>query len=175
MANHLSDSYGFAPIASSQAKVLILGTMPSTASLLKQQYYSHPRNTFWPIMSALFDMSIDLDYLQRKEILINNDVAIWDVLQHCRRIGSLDANIDMTSITINDFDSFFDYHPLITSLFFNGSTAEKMYKRYVQPMLSHRFLPLEYQRLPSTSPAYASLGLVQKIEAWRVVKDSMIK
>ncbi|MDP2902174.1 MAG: DNA-deoxyinosine glycosylase [Methylovulum sp.] len=175
MVNGLSDSNGFAPIVSQQAKALILGTMPSVASLLKQQYYGHPRNAFWPIMAALFGADIEFDYQQRKEILIGNGIAVWDVLQYCRRPGSLDANIDMTSIKINDFEYFFAHYPLITRLFFNGSTAEKMYRCHVLSELNNRFPYLEYRRLPSTSPAYASLGLAQKIEAWQVIKESMIK
>jgi len=175
MVNDVSGNDGFAPIVSEQAKVLILGTMPGTASLLKQQYYGHPRNAFWPIMAALFGANIEFDYQQRKEILIANGIAVWDVLQYCRRLGSLDANIDMASIKINDFGSFFARYELITQVFFNGLTAEKMYKCHVLSTLNNRFPRLEYRRLPSTSPAHASLGLAQKIEAWRVIKESVVK
>lgn len=174
MVNDLSGSDGFAPIVSERAKVLILGTMPGTASLLKQQYYGHPRNAFWPIMAALFGAGVEFEYQQRKEILIDNGIAVWDVLRYCRRPGSLDANIDMASIKINDFIGFFTCYPSITQVFFNGAGAEKLYKRHVQSMLDNCFPYLAYRRLPSTSPAYAALGLAQKIEAWRVISESMV-
>ena len=77
----MSDIDGFAPIISGNASVLILGTMPSEASLLKQQYYGHPRNAFWPIMSALFASDPELCYRRRKEMLMKNGIAVWDVLK----------------------------------------------------------------------------------------------
>ncbi|MDO9106341.1 MAG: DNA-deoxyinosine glycosylase [Methylovulum sp.] len=174
MMDELSGNDGFAPIVSEQAKVLILGTMPGTTSLLKQQYYGHPRNAFWPIMTALFGIGAGLDYPLRAEMLSNNGIAVWDVIQHCRRLGSLDANIDIASVKVNDFGVFFIRYPLITQVFFNGAAAEKMYRTHLQPALQDRFPYLQYRRLPSTSPAHASLSLEQKIESWRVIKASMV-
>jgi len=70
---------GFAPIVSGNASVLILGSMPSETSLILQQYYGHPRNAFWPIMSALFGVAPELCYQHRKEVLMENGIAVWDV------------------------------------------------------------------------------------------------
>jgi double-stranded uracil-DNA glycosylase len=166
---------GFAPIVSKNACVLILGTMPGAASLAKQQYYGHPRNAFWFVMNALFAMNAGLCYLERKNELINNGIAVWDVLQSCRRTGSLDSNIDRQSIKINCFDEFFTEYRSIMNVFFNGAMAEKLYKSYVSPTLGDKFSYLSYHRLPSTSPANASLNLAQKIDAWQIVKQSMVK
>ncbi|MDD5580336.1 MAG: DNA-deoxyinosine glycosylase [Methylobacter sp.] len=171
----MSDIEGFAPLVSTNAEILILGSMPGVASLLKQQYYGHPGNAFWPIMGALFAAYPELGYQQRKEILLENGVAVWDVLQSCKRLGSLDSNIELSSITINDFTSFFDEYQLIRHVYFNGGMAEKVYKKHILPILNKRFSYLEYQRLPSTSPAFASLRLEQKIAAWKVIKLDMIK
>jgi TDG/mug DNA glycosylase family protein len=171
----MTDIRGFAPIVSKGAQVLILGSMPSEVSLFKQQYYGHPSNAFWPIMGALFGAFPDLDYDRRKAILMENKVAVWDVLQSCQRQGSLDSNIAWASIKTNDFVGFFSEHKFIRRVFFNGGMAEKVYKKYILPSLDQRFTYLEYQRLPSTSPAHASLNLAQKIEAWKVIKQPVVK
>jgi hypoxanthine-DNA glycosylase len=166
---------GFAPIASSLGTVLIVGTIPSEASLLKQQYYGHARNAFWPIMGVLFGFNAGLCYQRRKEMLVENGIAVWDVLQSCNRLGSLDANIKLATIVTNDFAGFFTGHTGITRVFFNGKMAEKLYQKRILPTLSPCFSYLEYQCLPSTSPAYASLKVEQKVEAWKVIKQPVVK
>ena len=166
---------GFAPIVSVNARVLILGTMPSEASLLRGQYYGHPRNAFWPIMGALLGFAPDLCYQRRKALLMDNEIAVWDVLQSCYRLGSLDSNIRLATIRTNDFAGFFAEHQGINRVFFNGRMAEKLYQKRILPTLKHRFSYLEYQCLPSTSPAYAALKIEQKIEAWKAIKQSMVK
>ena len=171
----MSDIDGFAPIVSGNASVLILGTMPSEASLSRQQYYGHPRNVFWPVMSSLFGSDPELSYQRRKEVLKENGIAVWDVLQSCNRLGSSDSNIKLATIKTNDFAGFFAKYGSITQIFFNGRMAEKLYLKRILPTLNHRFSYLVYQSLPSTSPAYAVLKLEQKIEAWKVIKQHVVK
>lgn len=166
---------GFAPIVSKSARVLILGSMPSTTSLAKQQYYGHPKNAFWQVMGALVGARPELDYQQRKQILIDHHIAVWDVLQSCIRPGSLDSNIDMDSIEVNDFVDFFSEYRSIKRVFFNGGAAEKVFNKQVLPKLDNRFGYLEYQRLPSTSPAHAGRTLEQKINAWKVILQPVVK
>lgn len=166
---------GFEPIISINAKILILGSMPSTASINPQQYYGHPRNAFWPIMNALLNSNTDQSYSSRKNLLNSNHIALWDVLKHCQRTGSLDANINLTSAKTNDFISLFSKNPSIMQVFFNGKLAEKLYKKHILPSLDNQYTYLKYYYLPSTSPAYASLKLEQKIEAWKAINQSMIK
>lgn len=160
---------GFPPIADNRAKVLVLGSMPSEASLFKQQYYAHPRNAFWSVMGALFAAYPELDYEVRKRILLQNGVAVWDVLASCRREGSADSDIIRDSIQTNDFAAFFRQHAAIKRVFFNGGTAEALYKKYVLPVLDGKYTVLRYQRLPSTSPAFAGMSRQQKIDAWRAI------
>ena len=166
---------GFAPIVSKSAKVLILGSMPSTASLAKHQYYGHPRNAFWPVMGALVGAKPELDYQRRQQILIDHHIAVWDVLQSCRRPGSLDSNIDMDSIKVNDFIAFFCEYRNIERIFFNGGAAERVFNKQVLPKLNDRFGYLQYQRLPSTSPAHAGMTLEQKINAWKAILQPVVK
>jgi len=100
---------------------------------------------------------------------------VWDVLQSCNRLGSSDSNIKLATIKTNDFAGFFAKYGSITQIFFNGRMAEKLYLKRILPALNHRFSYLEYQSLPSTSPAYAVLKLEQKIEAWKVIKQHVVK
>ncbi len=165
----MDNIFGFPPIAKENAKILILGSMPGDVSLQKQQYYGHQRNAFWPIILSLFSevSSLeDIDYSQRKELLIEKHIAVWDVLQHCVRAGSLDTAIKMDSIKVNDFYQFFSDHKAITKVCFNGAKAEGIYVKYVLPQIKDQFDYLQYVRLPSTSPAHAAMTLDQKKEVW---------
>jgi TDG/mug DNA glycosylase family protein len=97
--------------------------------------------------------------------LKKSGIALWDVLHSCVRKGSLDSAIDARSIKANDFDAFFDKHPKIKLVCFNGSTAEQCFKRHVSPSLLQP--SIRYVRLPSTSPAHAGLSFDKKVAAWR--------
>ncbi len=163
--------HSFEPVSRPDAKVLLLGSMPGVRSLQQAQYYAHARNAFWPIMGALFGATPELAYPERLRILQSQRIALWDVLQRCERIGSLDADIEETSIVANDFAAFFAQHPDIRWVFFNGAKAQAAYKKYVLSMLPATGNSKRYTRLPSTSPAHAGIDLNQKLEQWKIVKD----
>ena len=161
----------FPPIENPTAHILILGSMPGKESLRAGQYYAHRRNAFWPIMGELVGAAPTMAYEARTQILKSAGIALWDVLASCMRHSSMDADIEANSICPNDFASFFFRHPNITHVFFNGSMAEKCFHQHVQPLLEPLFKqsPLHYQRLPSTSPANASVRYEQKLKAWKVI------
>ena len=159
----------FAPIEDSRSTVLILGSMPGKASLQAEQYYAHPRNSFWRVMGDLIGAGTALPYESRVHRLKSRGIALWDVIKSCTRKGALDSDIDESSITPNDFISFYQAHPKIAHVFFNGAKAEACYRKYVLASLSDEFKSLPCQRLPSTSPANASLSYKQKLKAWRIV------
>jgi hypoxanthine-DNA glycosylase len=161
----------FAPIENRAARVLVLGSMPGAASLLAGRYYAHPHNAFWPVMGELFGAGPALPYERRIMMLRRAGLALWDVLASCVREGSLDSEIDEASIVPNDFRAFFDSHARVEHVFFNGAKAENCFYRYVRPHLSDRHL--RFTRLPSTSPAHASLSLPQKIKAWQALADAL--
>ena len=169
----MSTIAGFPPISAEGCRVLVLGSMPSEISLKRQQYYGHHRNAFWRIMGELFGAGQEIEYERRKQILMRYGVAVWDVLKTCCRKGSMDSDIDMESIQINNFNGFYTAYPAIKAVFFNGGTAEKVYTKKVLPVLNKEFDDLKYRRLPSTSPAYASMNLDRKIEAWRVILSEL--
>ena len=155
----------FEPVAASDAKVVILGSMPGQRSLSAVEYYAHPRNAFWTIMGAVVGVAADAAYDERLRLLQANGIALWDVLHSCHRNGSLDSAIRSGSVRTNDFTSFFREHSAIATVLFNGATAERYYKRYVLPTLER--VPGRHRLMPSTSPAHAAVSLSRKIELWR--------
>jgi TDG/mug DNA glycosylase family protein len=153
---------GFPPIAREDARVLILGSLPSEASLRAREYYAHPRNAFWNIMRDIAGAAGD--YATRCLSLQERGIAVWDVLSSSVRPGSLDADIDMTSAVPNDFEHFLAAHEHIRLVCFNGRKAKQMFERRVQSSLAD--FDLEYALLPSTSPAHASLTPTEKLAVW---------
>ena len=149
--------------------MLVLGTLPSRKSIEQNQYYGHPQNAFWRIMGVLFGAGLELPYEQRVDILIRNHVAVWDVLAASVRPGSMDADIDRNRSVPNDFESFFDAQPDIEQVFFNGKTAEQLFTKLVAPVVENGSNRRNYQAMPSTSPAHASLNFEQKLELWRAI------
>jgi len=156
----------FAPIADRNARVLILGSMPGQASLDAGRYYAHPQNAFWRIAVELLRIDPQATYDTRVKALKAARIAVWDVLRSCIRPGSLDTMIE--DEIANDFDAFFRTHRGITHVFFNGAKAEASFKRAVLPGLK---TGLRFTRLPSTSPAHASLPYRRKLAAWRAILE----
>lgn len=158
----------FAPMFGSDARVLVLGSMPGEASLAAGEYYAHPRNAFWPIMGALFGAGPELLYAERLQRLNAAGVALWDVIGSCVRAGSLDSAIAPASIESNDLTGLFAACPHIRHVFFNGTAAETAFRRHVRGQIA---LPeLRFTRLPSTSPAHAARDFEAKVAAWQAVR-----
>jgi hypoxanthine-DNA glycosylase len=160
---------GFAPIANLDARVLILGSLPSDESLLRHQYFARKTNVFWRLMGQFFDASPDMPYAERCERLKSHGIALWDVCRSAVREGSLDARIDRKTIVPNDFISFFQVHRHIQCLCFAGKTAENLFQTLVLPGLSASMATLPRFALPSTSPAYASMHFEEKAARWKAV------
>lgn len=157
----------FAPIAGRGPRILILGSMPGQKSLDAGQYYAHKQNAFWRIIGDLLGVDPQAPYRKRVQALKAARISVWDVLHSCKRDGSMDSSIQRESELANDFRAFFRGHPGIARVFFNGSKAAASFRRHVQPGLGPR--SLRYSRLPSTSPANASIPYSRKLEAWREI------
>lgn len=153
---------GFPPVVGVSPRILVLGSMPGVESLNKQQYYGHPRNQFWPIISLLFNIDLPADYWGRLKILKQNRIALWDVIHACRREGSLDSNLK--DVEVNGFDHLIRKHKSIKAVFCNGQTSYKLFRKYN----GHIDLPIIV--LPSTSPAY-TISLDEKLLAWKQILD----
>lgn len=152
----------FLPIADENSRVLILGTMPGERSLRMQQYYGHSGNHFWKILFTLFEKPFTMDYQERIQLLLDQHIALWDVLSHCEGTGSADT--DIKNEIANDFAGFYAQYPKIRHVFFDSTHAEKFYDRHVG-----RSPDKSYTRIPSPSGANASKSLVQKIEEWKKI------
>ena len=163
-------SEGFPPIARSDARILVLGSLPGVRSLSEQQYYAHPQNAFWPIMGDVFGVSGN--YEERCSGLLHHKIAVWDVLRSSERPGSLDADIRQETAAANDFGHFLETHPDIELIVFNGRKAEQLFSRLVADEDHH-----DYRRvgLPSTSPAYAAMRYQGKLELWSAALDFLLR
>jgi len=154
---------GFPPIARADARILILGSMPGQKSLAARQYYAHPQNAFWRIMGEL--VAADDSYEQRCSALTSNGIALWDVLHRSERPGSMDADIRADQSEINDFQGFFDRHPALSRVGFNGQMAAKLFRQLVDQQLQDTIEHIVV--MPSTSAAYASMPYAEKLRRWR--------
>jgi TDG/mug DNA glycosylase family protein len=159
----------FPPILGPAPRLLILGSMPGEASLRLGQYYGHPRNAFWPIMSTLLGLPPAADYAERCAALVAHGVALWDVIGACERSGSLDSAIRTESVRVNDIARLLDEQPSIRAIVCNGGTAERELSRRVWPDVAAERRDLLRLRLPSTSPAYAGMPFADKLAAWRII------
>lgn len=155
-------SYSFAPISSPDSKLLILGTMPGTKSLELNQYYGHSQNNFWKFLFMIFKEDFSADYETKKALLLKNKIALWDVLQYCDRVGSLDSAIK--NEIANDFENFLIQHPNIETIFFNGQKAAAFFKKYVHLQKNYTLITL-----PSTSPANAGKTFQSKLDEWKII------
>jgi len=155
----------FPPIVDAGATRLILGSMPGVASLTAQRYYAHPQNAFWRIMGEVLGFAVDAPYGERVFALRRAGLALWDVLAACERPGSLDSAIRRDSEQANDIAALLAAHPQIKQIFFNGGAAEATFRRHHAAVLKRP--DLTFVRLPSTSPAHASLRFEQKCAVWR--------
>jgi hypoxanthine-DNA glycosylase len=151
------------------ARVLVLGSLPSEISLARGEYYAQPRNAFWPIMGELFDFSPALPYAERIAMLKSRRIALWDVCSAAERVGSLDSAISKP--LANDFDSFLRTHTQLRLIALNGLKSADLYRRLVERELSAAQLEIPRQLLPSTSSALAAMAYSRKLDSWRVVGE----
>ena len=154
------------PVYSSDSKILILGSFPSVKSREAQFFYAHPQNRFWKVLTALYapDGGVELDTVDKKrEFLLMNKIAVWDVIQSCEITGSSDSSIK--NVKVNDLKRILSAAN-IKAIFSNGATSYNLYMKYCADKLGRPSL-----KLPSTSPANAAYSLERLIEAWSAIKD----
>lgn len=138
----------------------MLGTLPGDKSLELSEYYGHPRNRFWKIISTITDNDLPLTYADKKTLLLKTKIGIWDVAHKANRKGSLDSAIEGEEP--NDLDSFIARHKHLKVIGFNGKTSQALFDKYFD-----RKNDIKYISLPSSSPANAGINFDSICEKWR--------
>jgi hypoxanthine-DNA glycosylase len=152
---------GLPAVLGPATRLVVLGSFPGAASLAAQQYYGHPRNHFWPILSAVWGVDLlAMPYAQRLDVLRARGLGLWDVYAACRRTGSLDA--DIRDAQLNPLAQVLAALPRLAGIAHNGGESAKVQR-------ITRALGLPVHRLPSTSPANASWSFERKRAAWQQV------
>ena len=151
----------FPPLYDTDSKVLILGSFPSVKSREMMFFYGHPQNRFWKVIAGIFDKKIPTSIEEKRELILGNHLALWDVIAECEISGSSDASIK--NARANDLSVILEHAP-IRKIIVNGKTAERLYIKYIEPVTG-----IKAVALPSTSPANAAWSLEKLIDEWRKV------
>lgn len=152
---------GLAPVLDKKTRILLLGSFPGAASLAAQQYYGHPQNQFWKLLSAVLEIDlVAMPYPQRLKALLANNIGLWDVIAACERSGSLDSAI--RNAQHNDFAPLKKRCPKLRRVCFNGKTSGKLAEAFAEA-------GFETLVLPSSSPAHATWSFARKLEVWREI------
>ena len=151
-----------APVFDENSKILILGSFPSVKSREQMFFYGHPQNRFWRVVSAVFGCDLPVNVEQKRKMLLENGIAVWDVIASCEITGSSDSSI--RNVTANNLSIILEASD-IRRIFVNGKTAEKYYNKYLRESVGR-----DAVCLPSTSPANAAWRTERLIEAWHIIK-----
>lgn len=150
------------PVYNKESQILILGSFPSVKSREGEFFYHHPQNRFWRVICGIYNESLPETIDEKKQLLLRNRIALWDVVQSCEIIGSADSSIK--NVIANNIDSILE-QAKIQKIFANGGMAHRLYKKYLYSKVK-----MEIIQLPSTSPANASFSLEELIKIWRCIR-----
>ena len=157
----MTEIHPIPPLYSKNSEILILGSFPSVKSRENEFFYSHPQNRLWKVLSAVFNSPLPQNTDEKKELVLKNKLALFDVIKQCDIKGSGDSTIK--NVIPNDLSPILD-NSNIKRIILNGKTAEKYYKKYLSPVIN-----IDYVTLPSTSPANAAYSLDRLIEKWKII------
>ena len=157
--DYRSVTHPFAPIYDERSRVLILGSFPSVKSREQAFFYGHPQNRFWKVIAAVTGQAVPVTIEQKRTLLLNNGIAVWDVIGSCEIVGSSDSSI--RNVKVNDLSEIIAAAPEIR-IFANGTKAHELYQKYIFPKNGR-----EAVKLPSTSPANAAWSLEKLCETWK--------
>jgi G:T/U mismatch-specific DNA glycosylase len=150
------------PVYDNLSEILILGSFPSVKSREGEFFYHHPRNRFWLVISSIYKEPVPVTIQDKKEFLLRNRIAVWDVIESCEITGSADSSIK--NVIANDITRILSAAN-VRKIYTNGNTASSLYQKYILPKTGREGI-----KLPSTSPANAGCKLEQLIEAWSCIK-----
>ena len=153
--------HNIAPLYDRFSTRLILGSFPSVLSRRDGFYYAHPQNRFWKVLAAVLDSPVPVTTEQKKALILNNNLALFDVIADCEIVGSADSHIK--NAVANDLSPLLN-GSRISKIFVNGKTAQKLYDKYLRPSVG-----IDCIYLPSTSPANAAFSLERLTEQWKAL------
>ena len=151
----------FEPVFDAESRILILGSFPSVKSRENQFFYGHPQNRFWKVMANVLEWKVPVTIEEKKEMLLANHVAVWDVIASCSIQGSSDTSIK--DVVVNDFSRILD-HSKVEKIYVNGGKAYELYVRYAEKATGIKAI-----KLPSTSPANAAWGQERLTKTWKTL------
>lgn len=149
------------PVYDADSKILILGSFPSVKSRESGFFYGHPQNRFWRVLAAVTGQEAPQTIEEKKDFLLKNHIAVWDVIQSCTITGSSDSSIK--DVVANDLTQILDSTE-IGQIYVNGRKAEQLYQKYIYPKTG-----IKAVCLPSTSPANAAWNLERLVDVWRKI------
>lgn len=152
----------FEPLYNENSKILILGSFPSVKSREQMFFYGHPQNRFWRVTAKVLDERVPADIEKKRDFLLSNNIALWDVIASCDIEGSADSTIK--NVIANDLTPILDSAD-IRGIFVNGKTAYRYFKKYTEPAIGRGAVCL-----PSTSPANAAWSVERLVSEWSVIK-----
>lgn len=157
------EQHEIAPVYDARSRILILGSFPSVKSREACFFYGHPQNRFWRVLAAVTGQKTPETIPEKREFLLKNGIAVWDVIKSCEIQGSSDSSI--RDVTPNDLSAILGAAD-IRQIYTNGGTAFRLYQKYLYPLTGRKAV-----RLPSTSPANAGCSLAALTEQWSVIRD----
>lgn len=149
------------PLYNKDSKILILGSFPSVKSREQMFFYGHVQNRFWKVISSVFECPVPETIEDKKKLLLENNIALWDVIASCEITGSSDSSI--RNVKPNDISLILE-NADIKQIFVNGKTAEKYFNKYIKKQINRNAVCL-----PSTSPANASWSFERLVQEWKVL------
>lgn len=165
MAEYVHVKHTFEPVYAGNSKILILGSLPSVKSREEGFYYGHPQNRFWKVLARLLEWDEPDTIEEKKKMLLENKIAIWDVLESCDIIGSSDGSIK--NPVAADIPGLLE-KTNIKKIYVNGTTAGKYYKKYIFPITG-----MEATVLQSTSPLNCRYTMEKLTENWSIIMQEI--
>lgn len=164
MREHQTIVHPLQPLFQADSKILILGSFPSIKTREYGFFYGHPQNRFWKVLAALLNVSVPETIEEKRTMLLEHHIAVWDVIASCTITGSSDSSIK--DVVPNDLGKILK-EASVEKIYANGATAWKLYNKYTKKMTG-----MDAVKLPSTSPANAAFRLERLIEEWKVILDT---
>lgn len=165
MSEYKKLEHTFDPIYDKDSKILILGSFPSVKSRENNFYYGHPQNRYWKVLANILEVEVPDTPEEKAEMLLKNNIAIWDVIHSCSIIGSSDTSIK--DVVVNDFSEILA-NSQVKTIYVNGGKAYELYHKYAEKNTG-----IKAVKLPSTSPANAAWNLERLCGVWNQIKEKI--